>query len=293
MSLDPRPPVEDPTPDPSTTPGPGEFSEEQILADPEFAEPRIAGGVRCHGGFINGEYVSPRTLVRAPAIDAWKSRLRSEGAGVIEFSNELMPPHYPSLEQAKLLLREGVQKPIVRSLTTISIVEGFGAMIRDVPVPDLRSAIKEDISGTSLAHLTQGLFEAHARDEAGHRDQGGHKQMWEAARDLAFDNPKVPGDVLAGLMQGRGRNRRPPLFPTLPEKVEGLIASMSNVMVIEIFADDVFSWGEALLGDPELSSQPEAASSMVSHIRADEAPHVEYLRTVSYTHLTLPTNREV
>ncbi len=279
MSLDAQTPVGDPLPEGPPKDAPIEFSEAQLLAEPEFDEPLIAGGVRCHGGFIDGEYVSPRTLVRMPAIDAWQSRLRLEGPGVVDISREFMPPHYPSLEQAKLLLRAGVQKPITRSLTMISIVEGFGAMIRDVPVPDLRAAIKEDLAGTALSHLTAGLFEAHARDEAGHRDQGGHKQMWEAARDLAFENPRVPGDVLARLMQGRGRNRRPPLFPTLPEKVEGLIATMANVMVIEIFADDVFSWGEALLGDPEVSAAAEAASRMVSYIRADERPHVEYLRT--------------
>ncbi len=279
MSLDPRTSAGDPLPESLPTEAPIEFNEEQLLADPEFDEPLIAAGVRCHGGFIDGEYVSPRTVVRAPAIDAWQARLRREGSGVIDISSEFMPPQYPSLEQSKLLLCEGVQKPIIRSLTMISIVEGFGAMIRDVPIPDLRAAIKEDIAGTALAHLTTGLFEAHARDEAGHRDQGGHKQMWEAARDLAFENPQIPGDVLARLMQGRGRSRRPPLFPTLPEKVEGLIATMANVMVIEIFADGIFSWGEALLGDPEVSAAPAAASQMVSYIRSDEHPHVEYLRT--------------
>ena len=34
-----------------------------------------------------------------------------------------------------------------------------------------------------------GLYEAHARDEAGFEDEGGHKQMWFAARDIAFENP--------------------------------------------------------------------------------------------------------
>ena len=56
-------------------------------------------------------------------------------------------------------------------------------MIRDVKVPDLSSLIVEPFEGTALAHLTGGLFEAHARDESGYRDEGGHKQMWEAARD--------------------------------------------------------------------------------------------------------------
>ena len=76
------------------------------------------------------------------------------------------------------LLHEGIVDPISRSLTTISIVEGFGARIREVHLPDFANEVKEDITGTALAHLRKGLFEAHARDEAGHRDQGGHKQMW-------------------------------------------------------------------------------------------------------------------
>ena len=49
---------------------------------PTFAydEPLFAGGVRCHGGFAAGRYVSPRTLDRAPAIEAWQSRLRARAS---------------------------------------------------------------------------------------------------------------------------------------------------------------------------------------------------------------------
>ena len=47
----------------------------------------------------------------------------------------------------------------------------------------------ESIDGTAIAHLQSGLFEAHARDEAGWEEEGGHKQMWFAARDVAFENP--------------------------------------------------------------------------------------------------------
>ena len=65
-------------------------------------------------------------------------------------------------------------EPVTRALTTIAIVEGFGARIREVSVPDFDAEIEESVEGTALAHLTSGLFEAHARDEAGHRDQGGH-----------------------------------------------------------------------------------------------------------------------
>jgi hypothetical protein len=256
-----------------------EFTEEEILAEPGYEEPLFAGDVRCHGGFIGDRYVSPRTLGRWPAIRAWQRRLHDEGQPLIDVPRDCIPPHFPSCEQAKMLLLEGIRDPIVRSLTIISIVEGFGAMIREVPLPDLPGGIKEDIGGTALAHLGGGLFEAHARDEAGHRDQGGHKQMWEAARDLGLDRPEVPDDVLMRMMMGGRRRERVKLFPDLPKRMEALITAMANVMVIEIFAADVFAWGEQLLGDPEVSARPWEASEMVRHIRTDEAPHVEYLRT--------------
>jgi hypothetical protein len=193
-----------------------------------------------------------------------------------------MPPQYPNVEQSKLLLRAGVRDPVVRRLTIISIVEGFGAVIRDVRVPDLRSCFVEPIDGTALDHLGRGLFEAHARDEAGYRDEGGHKQMWEAARDLALEKPRIPGDVLLRVMgQGPGRRRgeRRRLVPQIDEDLETLFATMAQVLAVEVFAMGAFDWGERLLSDPEVSAEPSAAGAMVRYIRSDESPHVEYLRT--------------
>ena len=258
-----------------------EFTREELLANVPYEEPLIANEVRCHGGFVDGAYVSPRTLHRVPAIQGWKARLRDEGHPLVYVPREVLPPNYPSYEQAKMLIQEGIRNPITRALTIISIVEGFGAMIRDLRLPDFKEAIVEDLGGTALAHLGQGLFEAHARDEAGHRAEGGHKQMWEAARDLGLDRPDIPDDVLARMMQGgpgRGR-RREPLFGDLAPRMEEMIGSLANVMVIEIFAFDVFKWGAQLLGDPEISANPTEAAAMVGHIRSDENPHVEYLRT--------------
>jgi hypothetical protein len=191
-----------------------------------------------------------------------------------------MPPQYPSVAQAKLLVRGGVRDPIVRALTIISIVEGFGAIIRDVEVPDLDALIREPIAGTALAHLRGALFEAHARDESGYRDEGGHKQMWEAARDLAFESPRIPGDVLMRMM-GRGRRQGPRarLFPQIDENLEALVSTMVQVLVVEVFAMGTFAWGEALLSDPEVSAAPCEAADLVRFIRSDESPHVEYLRT--------------
>jgi hypothetical protein len=257
------------------------YSREELLESDFCHAPLIAGGVRCHGGFDQGgAYRSPRVRHRGPAIRAWQARLASEGAELLEVPRALMPPQYPNLEQSRLLLREGVRDPIVRALTIISIVEGFGAIIRDVEVPDLTALVREPLEGTALAHLRGALFEAHARDESGYREEGGHKQMWEAARDLAFEKPRIPGDVLMRML-GRGRRdeKRARLFPQIDERLEALLATMVQVLVVEVFAMGTFAWGEALLSDPEVSAAPRQAADLVRFIRSDESPHVEYLRT--------------
>ena len=259
-----------------------DYTREELLSSGRYAAPLIAGGVRCHGGFeADGSYRSPRTLHRAPAVEAWQARLAREGAPLIEIPRALMPPQYPNVAQSTLLLRNGVRDPIVRTLTIISIVEGFGAIIRDVKVPDLAALVVEPTAGTALAHLAQGLFEAHARDESGFKDEGGHKQMWEAARDLALEKPKIPGDVLMRMMgRNASRGKRPERpFPQLDETLERMLALMAQVLVVEVFAEGTFDWGVELLSNPEVSAAPEAAGNMVRFVRSDEKPHVEYLRT--------------
>ena len=256
------------------------YETEELLESGSYEENLIAGGMRCHGGFDEtGKYRSPRTIHRAPAITAWQEQLRRDGHSLVAIDEALMPPQYPSVEQAKLLLQNGVQEPIVRALTIISIVEGFGAIIRDVKVPKLDAWVVEPIAGTALAHLDKGLFEAHARDEAGHRDEGGHKQMWEAARDLALENPKVPNDVLMRIMGRRQKRERKRLAPELDADLERMLNTMATVLVVEVFAKGTFDWGVRLLSDPEVSAEPERAGDMVRFIQADEHPHVEYLRT--------------
>src|SRR5215510_14554439 len=175
------------------------FSEDELLASVAYDAPLIANGVRCHGGFAGGHYVSPRTAYRRPAVQAWQAQLAARALPLIEVPADLIPPHYPNAAQAKLLLTEGIREPLVRTLTTIAIIEGFGAMIRDQRVPELSRCVRDSLAGTAAGHLAAGLFEAHARDEAGYRSEGGHKQMWEVARDLALDNPPVPSDVLMRL----------------------------------------------------------------------------------------------
>jgi hypothetical protein len=138
--------------DPGVEPGQLEYSREQLLATHPVEEPFVAGDVLCHGGFISGEYCSPRTLVRIPAIHAWKKRLAAEGHPLIYLPTSYVPPQYPNYEQTKLLLLEGVADPVVRAMTNVAIVEGFGARIRSMGALDLQMHLVEDMSarvGTS------------------------------------------------------------------------------------------------------------------------------------------------
>jgi hypothetical protein len=257
-----------------------DYTPEELLSEPEVSAPLIANGVLCHGGFDqSGAYLSPRTPQRWPAIQAWQQQLRQAGVPLIAIDEGLLPPQYPSVAQAKLLVTHGYPEPVVRALTVISIVEGFGAIIRDVTVPPLAQLFVEPIAGTALAHLDRGLFEAHARDEAGYRDRGGHKQMWEAARDLALENPKIPSDVFLRLMGERGQARAAdPLFPQLDKRLYRMLSMLVQVFVVEVFARRTFAWASELLGDPHVSAAPLEAAAMIGYISADEAPHVEYLR---------------
>jgi hypothetical protein len=260
------------------------YSFDELMSEPAIEEPLVAGGVRCHGGYVGGEYISPRSVVRRPAIVAWRQRLVDEGHPLIHVPEKYVPPNYPNYPQAKYLLKEGVVEPVTRALTIISIVEGFGARIREVRVPDFAAEVKESVEGTALAHLANGLFEAHARDEAGHRNEGGHKQMWEAARDLGLAKPHVPGDVLLRLMTGSPVGERVRLYPELSERMENMLVMMANVLIVENFAADTFAWAQQLLGDPEVSADPEHAAHVVDCIARDEVPHVDYL-TVALSEL--------
>ena len=265
-----------------------EFSFDELMADDPFEKSLVTNDIQCHGGYIDGEYVSPRGALRRPAIRNWRQRLSVADHPLITIPEKYVPPNYPNYDQAKYLLQEGVVEPVTRALTIIAIVEGFGARIREVSVPDFDAEVEESVDGTALAHLASGLFEAHARDEAGHRDQGGHKQMWEAARDAGLDKPEIPDDVLLRLMSGGPPATRKRLYPELSERMESMLLMMTNVLIIETFAEDTFNWAKKLLGDPEVSADPVQAAHIVDCIARDEVPHVDYL-TVALSELRART----
>src|SRR5262245_17460475 len=246
------------------------FSTEEILAEHAYERSLVAGGIPCHGGFIDGRYVSPRTLWRAPAIEAWQSRLPAgEIAAVLDPITARIPPHFPSVAQTKLLVRHGVTVPLVRILSLIAIVEGFGGdVLRTIALPPLGERVVDEIDGTALAHLGA-LFEAHARDETGHR------KMWELARDIALDRPPVPKD-LAPAMTPSGAPR---FLLEVPADVEALVLRMVGVLVIEVFAVEAFRWAKEVLGDAELFRRHDQARALIEYIQQDETPHVGYLAT--------------
>jgi hypothetical protein len=265
-----------------------DYAQRELLESHPVAEPLIAGGVRCHGGFdADGSYISPRTKNRWPAIRDWQAqRTEQFGTPLLDIALDTWPGAYPTVDQAKYLLREGVAEPVIGRLTQIGTVEGFGSMIRYSPIPDLQACFVEDIRGTATWHLGRGLYEAHARDEAGYKSEGGHKQMWFAARDIAFERP-LTEDQTQTMMDrmfgyggpAGGGSSAEPMFPDVEQSLELLIQSMSRLLLIEISAYHVFAWAEEVLADTELVAGDGGAARLVSYIRADEAPHVEYLKT--------------
>ena len=162
-------------------------------------------------------------------------------------------------------------------------------MIRHSEVPDLRGLFVEDVDGTAMVHLDRGLFEAHARDEAGFEDEGGHKQMWFAARDIAFETP-VTEDETQLMLQRMGINVGPGATPPPPppsgdarrrrprvraaRRADDAIAAHRDLRVPHVrVGRDVLAKTDLVAGDGE-------GAKLVSYVRADETPHVEYLKTV-------------
>lgn len=278
------------------TDAPTVWTEVELLENDPVAEPLVLGGYRCHGGFdVDGRYRSPRTRFRAPAIEAWQRRHRDEfGSELLDVPLDRWPATYPNVAQSRYLLEHGVRDPMIMTLTRIGVVEGFGAMIRHACVPDRQRFFDESIEGTAIEHLDRGLFEAHARDEAGWDEEAGHRHMWFAVRDLAFEHPVTEdqtqlmldrmGLPTAGAPQPspeevRERMLGAHLVDDLDLSLEAMIRRMIGILLIEISAHHVFAWAEELLADPDLVAGDGDAARLVSYIRQDESPHVAYLAT--------------
>jgi hypothetical protein len=58
-----------------------------------------------------------------------------------------------------------------------------------------------------------------------------------------------------------------------------MVSLMVRVLFIEISAFHTFAWAESWMSDTDLVGGAGEAARLVSYIRADESPHVDYLRT--------------
>ncbi len=265
------------------------FTEAELLLDHPIEAPLIEGGVRCHGGFdATGAYVSPRTRHRVPAIEAWQAKHRADfDTDILHVPLETWPENYPNVAQARHLITAGVPEPLIATLTRIGTVEGFGANIRFLQPGNMQKHFEEDIRGTATDHLGKGLFEAHGRDEAGWEEEAGHRDMWFAARDIAFESPTAKVDIEAMLgRMGFGQPGTPggiDLSRQLPDDIdvnlEIIAGLMIRVLLIEVQAFHTFAWAEDWLADTDLVAGEGRAAELVAFIRSDETPHVGYLKT--------------
>lgn len=262
------------------------YSREEILREHPYDKAHIVAGHRLHGGFdVDGGYISPRTLLREPAVEAWGEALRERGGNLLDADESLLSGvRYPTTAQQKLLLREGLKQPFWNSLTITGLIEGRGRLLAEAEFPDFQEVIREDISMTATGHLNKGMLVAHGLDEGGLPDQGigGHDVMWFAARDLAFGPTGYP---VPDVPQSIGRpdsDRR--LAPEIPQAHEQTLLFLMNLLMIEFRAEILFRFVQEVLRDRALfAERPEGAeqgAALVERIRQDERIHVVSLRTV-------------
>jgi hypothetical protein len=266
------------------------YSRDDLMRSHPYARPHEVAGYRLHGGFVDdgtrgGAYVSPRTLVRWPAVRAWGEALKARGWPLIDATGDLLKREgYPTFEQHKLLLREGLGRTLWNSLSITGIIEARGQALCTVTAPDIQALVVEDLADTASGHLGAGLLYAHGADEGGDpasSREGAHDAMWFAVRDLvfgagAYSVPEAPASISRDV---EGRE-----MPDLPEGYEQFIKFLMNVLMIEIRAESFFSLCCRLFRDPDLftdrRAEAELAATLVERIRADEQIHVGYLQVL-------------
>src|ERR1700748_436475 len=101
------------------------YTAQEILADHPYAKPHVEEDYKLHGGFdAHGKYISPRTLHRWPAIEAWTEALRGRGGDLIDSSQQLMVSgSFPNVEQQSFLLDHGLGQTLWDSLSVTGVIE--------------------------------------------------------------------------------------------------------------------------------------------------------------------------
>ena len=259
------------------------YTTDELLASVDYDAPHTAGGQRLHGGLLaDGTYVPPRTKFRVPAIAAWEAALRERGGEPFGASSDLLDGiRVPTAEQQRVLLRNGLGEVFWNGLTITGKIEARGRFLSDLPVPDLQTAIVEDISEMAIGHLDRGLLDAHGIDEGGDPSSGigGHDAMWFVLRDLALGVNAYP-DLEPEANIGRDDAGKR-FMPEIDEGVERFFAFLANLLIIEFRAELGFADTQEILLTPDLfvanRAEAETAAEMVERIRTDELIHVRSL----------------
>lgn len=260
------------------------YSRDELMAEHAYAKPQVEWGYRLHGGFDDkGRYVSPRTLNRWGAVEAWQEQLKGRGGSLIDATVKLLKRgNYPSLQQESLLLANGLGQSLWNSLTVTGVIEARGRALCEVEAPNFQDIIVEDLAGTCTGHLNKGLLYAHGLDEGGNpaQGEGGHDAMWFALRDLLFGKNAFPIPEIPQSLSRPEAGRR---IPLVPKMYEDWILLLMNVLMIEVRAESFFAFCTAVMRAPENFRDRRAeaahAADLVERIRTDEAIHVAYLQT--------------
>lgn len=259
------------------------YTRDELMAEHVYAKPQIEAGYRLHGGFdAKGTYISPRTLMRWPAVEAWQAQLTSRGFPLIDATTRLLKrDSYPGIRQQEFLLNHGMGETLWNSLTITGVIEAKGRALCEATAPEFQAIIEEDVSGACVGHLNKGLLFAHGLDEGGDKEhgQGGHDDMWFAVRDALFGKDAFP---LPEVPESISRPEIGRLMPQIDKVYEDWILLLMNVLMIEVRAEAFFSFCTNLMRSPEVfrDRRPAAmhAAELVERIRTDEAIHVAYLQ---------------
>ncbi|MCB1644787.1 MAG: hypothetical protein KDI36_05005 [Pseudomonadales bacterium] len=259
------------------------YTKAELEAEHDYSTPHIECGMKLHGGFTDdGNYLSPRTLHRWDAINAWTDQLREQGVSLVEATTELLTvPNYPTVEQQIFLLKSGIEQPLWDSITITGLIEGRGRALADLVAPDFQAIIEEDISAMTLGHLNKGLLTSHGWDEGGNpaTDIAGHDVMWFAVRDLIFGKDRFP---IPEAPASIGRNKEGREMTQIPAEHEGVIAFLMNLLMIEVRAERAFDFYERVISHPDTfvdrAKEADHAVALVNRIRQDESVHVAWLR---------------
>jgi len=259
------------------------YSEAELMADHPDLRPHVILDQRVHGGIdASGTYQPPRALRREPALDAWARSLCDRGGAVFDANSSLLAgTRAVTVEQQRVLLRNGLGRWFWNQLTITGKIEARGRLLADVAFPDLQPVIVEDISEMAIGHLGGGLLLAHGLDEGGQPELGigGHDLMWFLARDLAFGADAYPdAEPPENIGRPDAGTRH---MPELPAEIEGLISLLANLLIIEFRAELGFAEAQEILRSPDVfienRADAEMAAEIIERIRTDELIHVRSL----------------